>query len=145
VSENRVQQEVESGVLAFRRECIQEGVHLARIAIRPGETSTPHYHPVTRDVFYVMAGVLTVTVEVPADATTPLYDSLAAAMPKIVPTEAGTQIHTIRLEAGEILAVNPPAVHCTSNAGDEPCSFLCIEGIGEYQFVPAGPALAPAG
>jgi len=137
-SDNPIQREVESGVLAFRREGIQEGVHLARIAIRPGETSTPHYHPATRDIFYVMAGTLTITVEVPAaEGGVPPYDSLAAAAPEIVRTATGHEIHTIRLHPGEILAVNPPAVHCTSNAGDGPCSFLCIEGIGEYRFVPA--------
>lgn len=144
VSDDRLQQQVESGVLAFRRERIQEGVHLARIEIRPGETSTPHYHPATRDVFYVMAGVLTVTVEVAAQGATPPYDSLAAAAPEIARTDAGTETHTIRLQPGEILAVNAPAVHCTSNAGDGPCSFLCIEGIGEYRFVPAGAEKTPA-
>ena len=136
MSEVRTQEAIEGGVLAFRRERIEEGVHLARIAIRPGETSTPHYHPATRDIFYVMSGVLTVAVEVnPGDALPP-YALLCAGRPEVAPIENGQEVHRVRLLPGEILAVNPLAVHCTSNAGETPCSFLCFEGVGDYQFVP---------
>jgi mannose-6-phosphate isomerase-like protein (cupin superfamily) len=135
MSDVKTQEAIEGGVLAFRRERLEEGVHLARISIRPGETSTPHYHPTTRDIFYVMSGVLTVAVEVNPDDASPPYRFLCAGDPEVARIEDGKKIHRVRLMPGDILAVNPLAVHCTSNAGETPCSFLCIEGIGDYKFV----------
>jgi len=137
MSEVRPQAAIEGGVLFFRRERIEEGVHLARIAIRPGETSTPHYHPSTQDVFYVMAGDLTVTIEVNPDDPLAPYRSLCTSAPEIIRGENGRQIHTLRLRPGDILVVNPLTVHCTSNRGETPCSFICVEGIGEYRFIQA--------
>ena len=135
MSDAKTQEAIEGGVLAFRRERIEEGVHLARIAIRPGETSTPHYHPATRDIFYVMSGVLTVAVEVnPDDALLP-YGFLGAGPAEVARSASGKEVHRVRVLPGEILAVNSLAVHCTSNADETPCSFLCIEGIGDYKFV----------
>ena len=142
MSETRTQEAIEAGVLSFRWECIHEGVQLARISIRPGETSTPHYHPTTHDVLYVMAGILTVTVEVKSDVEKMPYQALCNESPEIVHAEPGKQIHTIRLHPGEILVVNPLVVHCTRNGANTPCSFLCIEGIGDYGFIrPASPHL----
>jgi quercetin dioxygenase-like cupin family protein len=135
MSDARTQEAIEGGILRFRRERVQDGVHLARIAIRPGETSTPHYHPSTQDTFYVMSGVLTVTVEVSPDDVLPPYQSLCAAPPEVVRAENGKHVHRLRVRPGEVLVVNPFAVHCASNAGDSTCSFLCIEGVGDYKFV----------
>ena len=144
MNDGRTQEAIEGGVLAFRRERIEEGIHLARIAIRPGETSTPHYHPSTQDIFYVMSGVLTVIVEVNPDDALPPYRSLCASLPEVVSAKDGKQIHRIRLQPGEILVVNPFAVHCTSNLGETPCSFVCIEGIGDYKFVQAPSSVTAA-
>ena len=83
-----------------------------------------------------MSGVLTVAVEVNPNDALPPYALLYAGCPEIAPIENGKEIHTVRLLPGEILAVNPLAVHCTTNAGETPCSFLCIEGVGDYEFVP---------
>lgn len=137
MSDIRAQQEIESGVLSFRRERIEDGVLLARVAIRPGETSTPHYHPETHDTLYVMKGVLTVKVEVASGTPVPPYRAMCGRAPEISQRDSGGEIHTFRLHPGEILVIDPPAVHCTSNAGGTPCSFICIEGIGEYRFIPA--------
>ena len=142
MKDGTTQEAIERGVRGFRRERIEEGVHLARIDVMPGETSTPHYHPSTKDVFYVMSGVLTVAVEVDEGALPP-YQTLCARAPESVDAENGKHVHKIHLQPGDILVINAFAVHCTSNLGDIPCSFLCIEGIGEYKFIQV-PASATA-
>jgi hypothetical protein len=34
--------------------------------------------------------------------------------------------------------IEPEVVHCASNLDEEPCHFLCIEGIGRYDFLTGG-------
>jgi quercetin dioxygenase-like cupin family protein len=42
------------------------------------------------------------------------------------------------LDPGDVFVIQPGVVHCAMNLDPEPCHFLCIEGIGEYDFNEAG-------
>jgi mannose-6-phosphate isomerase-like protein (cupin superfamily) len=42
----------------------------------------------------------------------------------------------VRLGPGETYAVRPGRAHLVTNAGDTSATFLVLQGIGEYDFVP---------
>jgi quercetin dioxygenase-like cupin family protein len=48
---------------------------------------------------------------------------------------AGQQTHRVQLTPGDVLVIEPGVVHCASNLHDTICRFLCIEGVGEYDFI----------
>jgi thiaminase len=129
------QQQAERSVLSFRREQVGEGVHLAHVALAKGQSSTLHQHTVTHDTFYVMSGVLTVTAYVDTSVDASYYCSTRLKVPEVEVIGDGREVHTVRLLPGEILNIAPGVLHCTSNLDDLPCQFLCIEGIGVYEFV----------
>jgi mannose-6-phosphate isomerase-like protein (cupin superfamily) len=126
----------ESRLLGFRREQLADGVQVAHIAARRGENSLLHHHTRTRDTFYVLAGQLTISVylkvdDIPSDC----YHTLCKVTPTISSDMAGKQTHRIQLTPGDVLVIEPGVVHCASNLHDTICRFLCIEGVGEYDFV----------
>ena len=63
------------------------------------------------------------------------YRSLSATPPRIERLGDGREVHRVRLLPGEVFVIEPNVVHCASNLDEEPCHFLCIEGIGSYDFV----------
>lgn len=123
----------EASVLHFKRDAVSEGVHVANIALRNGESSLFHAHSETRDTFYVMSGRLTVQVRI-SDASSPGYRGLISA-PVEATRGAGAHVHRVTVLPGEVLIVDPRVVHCAMNLHDEVVKFLCIEGIGSYDFV----------
>ncbi len=126
----------ESSVLGFRREQLADGVQVAHVAARRGENSLVHHHTRTRDTFYVLAGQLTITLHLAADAIpSNCYHSLCRVKPIVTIGEAGKQTHRVQLAPGDVLVIEPGVVHCASNLHDAICRFLCIEGIGEYDFI----------
>lgn len=136
---NTLQQRAEGSVLSFRREQVGEGVHLAHVTLAKGQSSTLHQHTATHDTFYVMSGGLTVTAYVDTSAEAAYHCSTRFKTPEVEVTEDGREVHTVRLLPGEILNIAPGVLHCTSNLDDRPCQFLCIEGIGVYEFVSSAP------
>jgi quercetin dioxygenase-like cupin family protein len=129
--------ENEARVLSFRREQVGPGVHVAHVGLRRGETSLPHFHPRTRDTFYVISGQLTVTLRVDSSVKAAAYRHLCATAPDVQNETAGREIHKIRVLPGEVLTVEPNVIHCAANLDPDPCLFLCVEGVGEYEFIEA--------
>jgi hypothetical protein len=64
----------------------------------------------------------------------PSFRAINAGRPEV---REATDAHVLRfrLHPGDVLVIEPGVVHCAANLDDEPCSFLCIEGVGAYDFV----------
>ena len=75
-----------------------------------GESIPWHYHPTTRDDYYVLAGTLRIELQRP-----------------------GT---TISIRVGETYRIEPGRQHTNANGGMERCVFLLIQGPGPAEFVP---------
>src|SRR4029077_19336059 len=48
-------------LLAHRNSCIQKQ-SLAEARLPPGERTTPHYHPVTEEIYYILEGTGRITI-----------------------------------------------------------------------------------
>ena len=108
-------------------EAMKDGSHLYEVqrraehAARPGFRITElqisstqkvpwHYHSNVQDTFYVIEGHLRLFVRNPKEE--------------------------IRLGPGDTYSVQPRRPHLVTNAGDTPATFLVLQGIGDYDFVP---------
>jgi len=128
--------ENESNLLGFRREQLADGVQVAHVSARRGENSLLHHHTRTRDTFYVLSGELTLTLHLPPDAIpSNCYHSLCGVKPVVSIAVDRKQTHRVRLGPGDVFVIEPGVVHCASNLRDTVCHFLCIEGVGEYDFI----------
>jgi mannose-6-phosphate isomerase-like protein (cupin superfamily) len=130
-------EENEANVLAFTREKLFDGVHMARVALRQGESSLFHRHTRTRDVFFVMKGRLTITIRLPTPERLAAYQSLSSTLYRIDRAHGGEFLHTLLVLPGEVVAIEPGTVHCAANMDEAPCHFVCVEGVGDYDFVEA--------
>ncbi|HKO49648.1 MAG TPA: cupin domain-containing protein [Polyangiaceae bacterium] len=131
---SRTAVENEASIQSFRRERVAEGVQVAHVTLRRGETSLLHSHTNTRDTFYIAAGCLTLTLYEHAGTPTPSFQPISARPAEVREQRAG-QVLRFRLHPGDVFVIEPNVVHCAANLDDEACSFLCIEGIGTYDFV----------
>jgi quercetin dioxygenase-like cupin family protein len=131
----------EATVLAFQRERVFEGVHIAQVGLRTAENSTFHSHTVTRDTFFVMAGRLTIEIHLRTGDSSLQYHLLkvgsADGSNDARMSERGS-VQRIVLSPGDVCVIEPGVVHFAMNLDPEPCHFLCIEGIGEYDFKEVG-------
>jgi hypothetical protein len=83
-----------------------------------------------------MGGRLTVTLYLdPEQQPEECYQSICARPPLVSRSVAGQQAHRFLLAPGDVLVIEPGVVHCTANLDDAICRFLCIEGIGDYDFI----------
>nr|WP_169050416.1 cupin domain-containing protein [Brenneria salicis]NMN90645.1 Cupin domain-containing protein [Brenneria salicis ATCC 15712 = DSM 30166]RBP66859.1 cupin domain [Brenneria salicis ATCC 15712 = DSM 30166]RLM32157.1 hypothetical protein BHG07_01935 [Brenneria salicis ATCC 15712 = DSM 30166] len=83
---------------------------LARVfTLVPGDKVPWHYHKLSSDHYFVLAGTLTITTELPADCVT--------------------------LTPGERWRVDPQTHHEVSNQGDTPARFLLLQGVGGYDWI----------
>ena len=69
-----------------------------------------HYHNNVADTFYVLEGELRIFLQQPKEE--------------------------VRLRPGETYSVAPGRPHLVTNAGEESATFLVLQGIGEYDYVP---------
>jgi quercetin dioxygenase-like cupin family protein len=69
-----------------------------------------HYHNSVQDTFYVLKGRIRIFLRDPKEE--------------------------IRLEPGQTCTVVPKRAHLVINGGDSSATFLVLQGIGEYDFVP---------
>jgi len=128
--------ENESSILHFHRDRLGDGVQVAHVAARRGENSLLHHHTRTRDTFYVVSGLLTVTLHLrPEDIPSRCYHAIVSSEPLVTTSDTGRRVHRIQLAPGEVLVIEPGVVHCAANLHDDVCRFLCIEGFGVYDFV----------
>ena len=72
-----------------------------------------HYHSNVQDTFYVLQGNLRIFLQDPKEE--------------------------VRLAPGQTYAVPPRRPHLVTNGGEGSATFLVLQGIGEYDFVPLLP------
>ena len=108
-------------------EAVKDGSHLYEVerraehAARPGFRITEiqlsktqkvpwHYHNNVQDTFYVLKGNLRLFLRDPKEE--------------------------VRLDPGDTYSVKPRRAHLVVNGGEGSATFLVLQGIGEYDFVP---------
>ena len=108
-------------------EAVKDGSHLYEVehraehAARPGFRITEiqissaqkvpwHYHNNVQDTFYVLKGSLRLFLRDPKEE--------------------------VRLGPGDTYSVKPRRPHLVVNGGEGSATFLVLQGIGEYDFVP---------
>jgi quercetin dioxygenase-like cupin family protein len=69
-----------------------------------------HFHRNVQDTFYVLTGQLRLFLREPTEE--------------------------VRLSLGDTYSVKPRRPHLVANGGDTSATFLVLQGIGEYDFVP---------
>ena len=86
------------------------GFRISELQISKTQKVPWHYHNNVHDTFYVIAGSIRIYLQNPKDNVT--------------------------LEPGQTYAVPPGRPHLVTNAGEGSATFLVLQGIGEYDFVP---------
>jgi len=84
------------------------GFRINELQISPTQQVPWHYHSQVQDTFYVLEG------------------ELRLFLPK----------EEVRLRPGESYTVPPRRPHLVTNGGKSSATFLVLQGIGEYDFVP---------
>ena len=83
-------------LLAYRNSSIAHQ-SLAEARVMPGQSTAPHYHRLTEEIYYILSGQGLMTV--------------------------GEEDRTV--VAGDAIAIPPGAVHTITNVGEEVLTFLC--------------------
>jgi quercetin dioxygenase-like cupin family protein len=86
------------------------GFRIQEIQISPTQQVPWHYHNNVSDTFYVLAGRIRLFLREPKEE--------------------------VQLAPGDSYAVQPRRPHLVINGGDGSATFLVLQGIGEYDFVP---------
>jgi quercetin dioxygenase-like cupin family protein len=92
------------------RHAERPGFRISELQISPTQKVPWHHHSNITDTFYVLEGRLRIFLRDPKEE--------------------------VRLGPGETYAVRPGRAHLVTNAGDTSATFLVLQGIGEYDFVP---------
>ncbi|MBK6425179.1 MAG: cupin domain-containing protein [Blastocatellia bacterium] len=98
--------EVERRVLHAER----DGFRISELQIGPHQVVPWHVHTVIQDTFYVLEGAITVSMRNPTE--------------------------TVRLGPGQVYSVPPRRPHHVANAGEASATFLVLQGMGTYDYVP---------
>lgn len=88
------------------------GFRISELQISPTQQVPWHYHNNIQDTFYVIEGDLRLFMRDP-------------------PAE-------VRLGQGDTYSVQPRRPHMVVNGGDRSATFLVLQGVGEYDYVPLG-------
>ena len=83
-------------LLAHRNSCIRKQ-SLAEARLQPGGRTTPHYHPLTEEIYYVLEGTGRMRI--------------------------GQEMRNVG--SGDAIAIPPGAVHTIENTGAVTLKFLC--------------------
>jgi quercetin dioxygenase-like cupin family protein len=86
------------------------GFRISELQISPAQTVPWHYHNNVQDTFYVLEGQIRLFLQQPKQE--------------------------VRLGPGETYSVPPRRPHLVANGGDRSATFLVLQGIGEYDYVP---------
>jgi len=86
------------------------GFRINELQISPRQKVPWHYHNNVQDTFYVLQGSIRVFLRDPKEE--------------------------VRLGPGESYTVKPRRPHLVVNGGETSATFLVLQGIGEYDFVP---------
>ena len=86
------------------------GFRITELQISPKQKVPWHYHNNVQDTFYVLAGSIRIFLREPKQE--------------------------VRLMPGETFSVTAKRPHLVANGGDTSATFLVLQGLGEYDFVP---------
>ena len=86
------------------------GFRITELQISPTQKVPWHYHNNVQDTFYVLSGNLRIFLREPKEE--------------------------VRLGPSETYTVKARRPHLVTNGGDNSATFLVLQGIGEYDFVP---------
>lgn len=86
------------------------GFRISELQLSPSQTVPWHYHSNVSDTFYVLEGELRLFLQKPKEE--------------------------VRLGPGESYAVAAGRPHLVTNAGSGSMTFLVLQGVGEYDYVP---------
>ena len=92
------------------RHAERPGFRINELQISPTQQVPWHYHNNIRDTFYVIEGRLRLFLREPKEE--------------------------VRLGPGDTYTVMPRRPHLVVNGGDSSATFLILQGIGEYDYVP---------
>ena len=92
------------------RHAERPGFRISELQISPTQRVPWHCHTNVQDTFYVLDGRIRVFMREPKE--------------------------DVVLGPGETLTLAPGRPHLVTNAGDTSATFLILQGIGEYDFVP---------
>ena len=92
------------------RHAERPGFRISELQLSPTQRVPWHYHTNIQDTFYVIEGRLRIFARDPKEE--------------------------IQLGPGETYAVRPGRAHLVTNAGASSVTFLVLQGIGEYDYVP---------
>jgi mannose-6-phosphate isomerase-like protein (cupin superfamily) len=92
------------------RHAERPGFWITELQISPTQQVPWHYHTNVQDTFYVLEGRLRIFLRDPKEE--------------------------VRLGPGETYAVRPGRAHLVTNPGQGSATFLVLQGIGEYDYVP---------
>jgi quercetin dioxygenase-like cupin family protein len=92
------------------RHAERPGFRINEIQLSPTQQVPWHYHNNIQDTFYVLEGQLRIFLREPKE--------------------------DVRLGPAETYTVPPRRAHLVTNADDSSVTFLVLQGIGEYDFVP---------
>jgi len=95
------------------RHAERPGFRISELQIGPTQQVPWHRHTHVTDTFYVLEGEIRVSLRAPEEE--------------------------VRLGPGETCAVRPGRPHRVTNAGQTSATFLILQGIGEYDYVPLTP------
>jgi len=92
------------------RHCERPGFRITELQLSATQTVPWHTHTNVSDTFYVLEGTVRLFLQNPKEA--------------------------IELKPGETYAVTPGRPHLVTNAGTTSMTFLVLQGVGEYDYVP---------
>jgi quercetin dioxygenase-like cupin family protein len=92
------------------RHAERPGFHISEIQISPTQRVPWHYHSTIQDTFYVLEGRIRIFLRDPRE--------------------------DVRLGPGQTYTVAPRRPHLVANDGEGSATFLVLQGLGEYDFVP---------
>ncbi len=86
------------------------GFRISELQISPGQKVPWHYHTNVHDTFYVIEGRIRIFLSEPSEE--------------------------VRLGPCETYSVRPRRPHLVANGGEGSATFLILQGVGEYDYVP---------
>jgi mannose-6-phosphate isomerase-like protein (cupin superfamily) len=92
------------------RHAARPGFHISELQLSPTQKVPWHYHTNISDTFYVLEGQMRLFLQDPKEE--------------------------VRLGPGESFVARAGRPHLVTNAGGSSLTFLIMQGIGEYDYVP---------
>src|SRR5689334_2535821 len=92
------------------RHLVRPGFHVSELQLSPTQTVPWHFHTNISDTFYVLEGQMRLFLQNPKE--------------------------DVWLKPGQSFVAAPGRPHLVTNAGKSSLTFLVLQGMGEYDYVP---------